>query len=139
MAIYRNIEQIDESPEDRGTDPGLGQFLAEAEAKPDMLRERSSVEFLAREIGTTLYGFLLMPVEQVEISRSIASLGVDSLVAIELRNWCRHKMGIEMTILEILNLATLDAFGQAAAKRLYSKFGGNEEHVREAFLTMKAP
>lgn len=139
MSNYRNIEQIDESPSAAATDSGLRQFLADAEANPAMLRDESSVEFLAREVGKTLCGFLLIPVEQVDISSSISSLGIDSLVAIELRNWCRHKMGVEMTILEILDLPTLDAFGQAAAKQLYSKFGGEEEHVRESFLTMKAP
>lgn len=139
MANYRNIEQIDESPNIAATDTGLGQFLAEAEANPAFLRDRSSVEFLAREIGKTLYGFLLISAEEVDITRSISILGVDSLVAIELRNWCRHKMGIEMTILEILDLPTLYAFGEAASKQLYSKFGGDEEHIRESFLRMKAP
>lgn len=139
MSIYRNIEQADDSGDAGSADPGLRQFLVEAEANPTMLREASSTEFLAREMGKTLHGFLLLPVEEVDISRSISSMGVDSLVAIELRNWCRHKMGLEMTVLEILDLPTLDAFGQAAAKRLYSKYGGGEEHIRESFLTMKAP
>jgi acyl carrier protein len=139
MANYRNIEQIDESPDIAATDPGLGHFLTEAESNPALLRDLSSIEFLAREVGKTLYGFLLISAEEVDITRSISSLGVDSLVAIELRNWCRHKMGIEMTILEILDLPTLYAFGDAAARQLYSKFGGKEEHVRESFLSMKAP
>lgn len=138
MANYRNIEQIDESPDIAATDPGLGHFLTEAESNPALLRDISSIEFLAREVGKTLYGFLLSA-EEVDIARSISSIGVDSLVAIELRNWCRHKMGIEMTILEILDLPTLYAFGDAAARQLYSKFGGEEEHVRESFLSMKAP
>jgi hypothetical protein len=66
-------------------------------------------------------------------------MGVDSLVAIELRNWCRHKMGVEITVLEILDLPNLEAFGRSVAQRLYSKYGGGEGHVRDSFLTMKAP
>lgn len=139
MSLYRNIERVDDSSEGNSSDPGLRQFLAEAESNPAMLREAENVEFIAREMGKVLHGFLLLPIDEVDITRSIASMGVDSLVAIELRNWCRHKMGIEMTVLEILDMATLDVFGQSAAQRLYSKFGGGEEHIRESFLTMKAP
>ncbi|OJJ30102.1 hypothetical protein ASPWEDRAFT_164008 [Aspergillus wentii DTO 134E9] len=139
MAIYRNIEQVGESTGSSATGVGLRQFLAEAEANPSMLKEASSVDFLATELGKTLHGFLLLAEEEVDISRSISSMGVDSLVAIELRNWCRHKMGLEITVLEILDLPTLKAFGEAAAQRLFSKFGGGEEHVRESFLNMKAP
>lgn len=139
MAIYRNIEQVEEVADSGSAGVGLRQFLAEALANPAILKEASSAEFLATELGKTLHGFLLIPVEDVDISRSITSMGVDSLVAIELRNWCRHKMGLEFTVLEILDLPTLKAFGQSAAQRLFSKYGGGEEHVRESFLTMKAP
>ncbi|KAJ5650765.1 uncharacterized protein N7484_004488 [Penicillium longicatenatum] len=66
-------------------------------------------------------------------------MGVDSLVAIELRNWCRQKIGLEITVLEILDLSTLEAFGRSAAQRLYSEYGGGEGYVRESFLNMKAP
>jgi aryl carrier-like protein len=139
MSIYRNIEQVEQSSGFDAAGVRLRQFLAEAEANPTMLKEASSAEFLATELGKTLHGFLLIPVEEVDISRSISSAGVDSLVAIELRNWCRHKMGLEITVLEILDLPTLEAFGQSAAQRLFSKYGGGEGHVRESFLNMKAP
>lgn len=139
MSVYRNIEQVEEVEDSGAAGLGLRQFLSEAQANPAMLKDDSSAEFLATELGRTLHGFLLIPVEDVDISRSITSMGVDSLVAIELRNWCRHKMGLEFTVLEILDLPNLKAFGQAAAQRLFSKYGGGEEHVRESFLTMKAP
>ncbi len=139
MSVYRNIEEVEESGDSGAAGVGLRQFLAEAEANPAVLKESSSAEFLATELGKTLHGFLLISVDEVDITRSISSMGVDSLVAIELRNWCRHKMGLEITVLEILDLPTLEAFGQTAAQRLYSKYGGGEEHVRESFLNMKAP
>ncbi|KAJ5671670.1 hypothetical protein N7507_000797 [Penicillium longicatenatum] len=59
-------------------------------------------------------------------------MGVDSLVAIELRNWCRQKIGLEITVLEILDLSTLEAFGRSAAQRLYSKYGGGEGFAMQA-------
>lgn len=138
MSVYRNIEQV-EASSDNSANSGLRQFLAAAESDIASLREASAVEFLATEVGTVLYGFLLLPVEDLDITKPIASLGVDSLVAIELRNWCRHKLGVEISVLEILDFKTLDALGEMLAQRLYVKFGGQEEHVRESFLQMKAP
>lgn len=138
MSVYRNIEQFNDSS-DSTIDNGLRQFLASAESDPSTLREVSAVEFLATEMGTTLYGFLLLPTEGLDVTAPIASLGIDSLVAIELRNWCRHKLGVEVTVLEILDFKNLEAFGEAVAHKLYAKYGGSEDHVRESFLQMKAP
>jgi hypothetical protein len=123
MAVYRNIEQVEEGG-DSSADPGLRQFLSIAEADPSTLSTPEAKEFLAKELGTTLYGFLLLPLEGLDITAPISSLGIDSLVAIELRNWCRHKLGMEMTVLEILDFGTLEDFGEVASARLVAKYTG---------------
>lgn len=53
-------------------------------------------------MGKKLHDFLLVPaVEEVDITRSITSMRIVLLAAAELRNWCRYKMGVEMSVLEI--------------------------------------
>lgn len=52
-------------------------------------------------------------------------LGVDSLVAIELRNWCRQKVGVEVTVLEIVSLSSLENFGELMKSRLVDKLKDN--------------
>lgn len=48
-------------------------------------------------------------------------MGVDSLLAIELRNWFRIKLGLDVTVLEILSSASLAQLGQVTAKNMALK------------------
>lgn len=60
-----------------------------------------------------------------ELVRMLTALpiGVDSLVTIELRNWLRRRLGIEVTTLEMLSTGggTIASLGQRAMERLKSK------------------
>lgn len=65
--------------------------------------------------------------------------GVDSLVTIELRNWLRRRIGIEVTTLEILSTSggTIASLGQISVERLKSKFGVKTENGLEACVIEK--
>ena len=56
--------------------------------------------------------------EPLEVSRPLASYGIDSLVAVELRNWARSELGVEMSTLDIVGAKTLVALCEAILKRL---------------------
>jgi acyl carrier protein len=45
--------------------------------------------------------------EPLEPTRPLANYGVDSLITVELRNWARLELGIEMGTLEIVETKTL--------------------------------
>ncbi|KAJ2989962.1 hypothetical protein NUW58_g3196 [Xylaria curta] len=45
--------------------------------------------------------------EDIDPSRPIASYGIDSLVAVEFRNWARVDLGVEITTLDVLGTKTL--------------------------------
>jgi hypothetical protein len=47
-------------------------------------------------------------------------LGLDSLVGIELRNWCRQQLGLEISILEMMQ-STLRDLGKKAVAALLAK------------------
>lgn len=61
-------------------------------------------------------------------------IGVDSLVTIELRNWLRRRLGIEVTTLEILSSSggTIESLGCIAVERLKSRFCIVTETVLDA-------
>jgi acyl carrier protein len=137
MSRYRNLETAEESVT-KSTNTGLAQFLAKVNGDFEMLKAKSSVSFIAKEIGLTLFSFLLRPEEELDITQPMGSVGVDSLVSIELRNWFQREMGIDISVLEILNAASLEDLGNMAAKKLMANFGG-ATHDGESFLLMKAP
>jgi len=120
-AIYYNFE-VEDTTNSNGAaqDSNLKQFLREANLNPSSLPSPASTEYLAKEIGATLQGFMMR--EDLDLGIPLSSLGVDSLVSIELRNWLRHKMGAEFTVLEIVGSGSVRHIGVQAAAKLEAKF-----------------
>tara|TARA_R110002003_G_scaffold232_10_gene16791 strand:- start:11320 stop:17916 length:6597 start_codon:yes stop_codon:yes gene_type:complete len=56
--------------------------------------------------------------EPLESSRPLGDYGVDSLVAVEMRNWARAELGVEMSVLEIVGARTLVSLCEALLKKL---------------------
>ncbi|KAF6220309.1 hypothetical protein HO133_003441 [Letharia lupina] len=123
MAVYRNLESLSAtSAASSGNDEGLKQFLRDASKNPALLDLAPSIEYLAKEAGTTLFGFMMRSDEEPSMDVPLASLGVDSLVSIELRNWFRQKVGAEFTVLEVVNSNSITHLGEQAAAKLKEKF-----------------
>lgn len=60
---------------------------------------------------------------------SLAAIGLDSLIAIELRRWRKQALRLEISVLEILGTGTIEALGRTAAERLAKRLvsGGERE------------
>lgn len=129
-ALYRNTENQDSSDAVSDNEK-LKRFLSEASADPSTLDGDESARFLAVEIGQTLFAFLMRDAELLDLTSSFDRLGVDSLVSIELRNWFKHKLGFEITVLEILGSPCLLALGKFSAVQLKKKFTGGEKVQRD--------
>lgn len=56
--------------------------------------------------------------DEVEPGKSLMAYGLDSLSAIELRNWTRQKMGVELTTLDIINASSLIALSEKVVSKL---------------------
>ncbi|KAL8925711.1 MAG: hypothetical protein Q9172_002102, partial [Xanthocarpia lactea] len=94
FAVYRTIESA--ASASGSSTEGLRSFLAQLAASSSHQQAGSTdgaIEFIAREIGNTLYGFMMKNAEDMELDLPLAGLGLDSLVGIELRNWCRQQLG----------------------------------------------
>ncbi|KAL7803491.1 beta-ketoacyl synthase domain-containing protein [Trichoderma aethiopicum] len=79
------------------------------------------VEALSGQFAKILQ--LLGPVEP---GKPLMAYGLDSLSAIELRNWTRAKMGVELTTLDIINASSLIALGEKVVSKLtQSEDAGN--------------
>ena len=124
MSIYRNLESSSSTASTSSSSESLKQFLRDAAKNAALLDLPESVAYLAKETGTTLFGFMMRSEEELDLEAPLASLGVDSLVSIELRNWFRQKVGAEFTVLEVVNSNSIMHLGQQAADRLKAKFQG---------------
>ncbi|OGM50547.1 hypothetical protein ABOM_000924 [Aspergillus bombycis] len=124
MLVYRNLEvQSGPVASSTGSGQALTQFLREIGSNMTMLKAPESAEMLAGEIGKTLFGFLMRAeTEEVDLDAPLASVGIDSLISIELRNWIRRNIGVEITVLEIVRADSVRALGLLAQKKLVEKY-----------------
>ena len=56
--------------------------------------------------------------EALEPARPLANYGVDSLAAVEFRNWARAELGVEISAWEIVGAKTVAALGEMVLKKL---------------------
>jgi len=110
MAMYHNTATNASTDASSSTSASeLKTFLSSVEIDSTLLDQASSTEFLAILIGTQIYIFMMRPVDELDVEQSLAGLGVDSLVTIEIRNWWRRSLGLEASILEILGALRIGA------------------------------
>ncbi|KAI0860401.1 hypothetical protein F4860DRAFT_479113 [Xylaria cubensis] len=136
MGEYRIHEEggIDTMGEEK--DDKLKTFLSTIQSSPRVLLEDDSIDLLAAAVGSTLYTLLMRPVEDLDISTPITLLGIDSLVAIELHNWTRQKLGLRISVLEIMGSGTIRDLAKLIAEDLMIKFGvGAREGITFSVFT----
>ncbi|KAL3421346.1 polyketide synthase [Phlyctema vagabunda] len=147
MAVYHNLKE-QSAATSSSTDSELKTFLASITTDSTKLSTTSSVEFLAREIGIHVCSFLMKSEEELDTSLSLTAIGVDSLIAIEIRNWWRQSLGVEISVLELLNGGSIRQLGELAVLKLRQKLelasGGSKggSDIREdgdTYLVNKAP
>ena len=94
---------------------------AAAKPLPRQLEDCESPE----DVLKTLYAALVeklshvltIPVEDIDPATSVSALGLDSLVAIEVRNWIVRECDANLQVLELLSSASLMALAQTIMRK----------------------
>lgn len=72
---------------------------------------------ISNALRKKLSKILGIPEDNIELKNRVESYGVDSLVAVELRNWLAREMSADLAVFEILGGATLLAVGSTVAAK----------------------
>ena len=126
MSLYRNLETAIDV--DAVVAEGLKAFSARVASQPSLLEDESNVaDYLAQEIGKQIYSLMLKPEDEgIDLTCSLMSLDMDSLIAIEIRNWWRQNLGLDISVLEIMNARSIEDLGRTAFEGLKTKYGGDK-------------
>jgi NADPH:quinone reductase-like Zn-dependent oxidoreductase/aryl carrier-like protein/NADP-dependent 3-hydroxy acid dehydrogenase YdfG len=121
MSIYRNIQKVSISDSNTEGSDILRAFIASLLAETERLEDKASADLLVRAIALRVSGFLMRDEKDVDINMNLAAAGVDSLVAIELRNWWKQSLGVEVSVLELMKRGSILSLGDMAVERLKEK------------------
>ena len=127
--IYRNIKNTTNTvahSSASGGDDQLKRFLLRCAEDTDLLADPDGEHLLAREIGLKVFDLMLKDAEDLYVDITLGAVGLDSLMAIELRRWWKQAFGLEISVLEIMGSGTIMELGKVAAQRLKVKLGGSE-------------
>lgn len=123
---YHNVrDTAGASGAERGSGGGLKTFLEQhGRDDPGALVERESVDYIATEIGHRIFQFMMKDAADMDLSLTVTQIGMDSLMAIELRRWWKQTFGLDVSVLEIMGAGTLQQLGELAANGLKTKLAG---------------
>ncbi|KAM3504769.1 hypothetical protein MY11210_008227 [Beauveria gryllotalpidicola] len=129
MSIYRNVQQFVEGNNAQADSDSLRAFLFTVQEDRGKLQHESArLKLLVDAIMNYVASLLIIRVNDMSSSQNLADLGVDSLVAIELKNWWRRQLGLDTTVLELLNGGSFEQLGDLAILQLKQKLGFLDEH-----------
>ena len=123
LAVHRNIQKAS-TETSAGPANQTTQSISSVAKEPSKLDRQASADIIAQELGKCVSNFLMKGDEAVDLSLSLSVAGVDSLVAIEIRNWWRQNLGTDVSVLELLSGGSVEQLGMKAAQRLKIKYTG---------------
>jgi NADP-dependent 3-hydroxy acid dehydrogenase YdfG/acyl carrier protein len=121
MAVYHNVKSVGATL--GPADDTLRSLLIAGKNSPATFKSAKTPVLIAREIGKRLFSLLLQPDSEVNISLSLTELGMDSLIAVEMRAWWKQTFGFDISVLEMLGMGTLEALGKRATDGLVAMQG----------------
>lgn len=125
MSIYHNINGSSEAENALGSATAKDKvevLLTAASSNPRVLEDEGTVATIAASLASALCHILIKDDESIKMNDSLEAIGVDSLVGIELRNWIRHKFGIEISVMAIVQNASLLTLAETMAQALIKRF-----------------
>ncbi|RFU76193.1 polyketide synthase [Trichoderma arundinaceum] len=113
-----HLHDADEACGSSAGSEDFGQFMKSVNANHSLLDTPSNLEFLTAQIGMCIYNLMSRDVKELDLSLNLTQLGVDSLVAIEIRNWWRRTIGVNVSVLEFMGAGSIANLGKLAAKAI---------------------
>ena len=76
-----------------------------------------AAEITTRVLVEKFAGALIIPAEEVQMNKSIAALGLDSLVAVEVRYWIAKELEAKVSTMELMSSSSIKALVEVIVAR----------------------
>lgn len=111
FSILRQTERANASTSSQSTKDAID-YAHLLKAAPS---QAAAAEIVVAALKRKLAKDLRVPVADIDADKAVHALGVDSLVAVELRSWIVKEMRAEVTIFDIMQGQSLSVLGAVAA------------------------
>ncbi|KAJ5371780.1 Acyl transferase/acyl hydrolase/lysophospholipase [Penicillium concentricum] len=129
FAIYPNLESTSAGTggDQSSHANALKALLAQIQADPSLTGKKETEVALMRELGKFISHNLTGQTQEqgpdsADDTEAMAGMAVDSLMAIEVRNWLRRSLGMEIPTVEINRAGTLGGLVKVVLKGLGEKY-----------------
>ncbi|KAJ6441494.1 cytochrome p450 monooxygenase [Purpureocillium lavendulum] len=112
MSIYHNINGGTETSSAATAEQDeVTVLLKSASSDPSILNDEGTTLVIATAIASALANFLIKDEGSIQVDHSPEHAGLDSLVAMELRNWIRQRFGVDTTVMTIVQSTSILSLG----------------------------
>jgi NAD(P)-dependent dehydrogenase (short-subunit alcohol dehydrogenase family)/acyl carrier protein len=140
MLACREVEAYElesSSNSSSGSSPNdeLARFTHGISSNIVLIQSAETATFFGAEMGRAVLEFIMREDSELDLQASLAAVGLDSLVSLELRGWIRRWIGIDLPSLEITRCENLQALGVIVQSKLVEKYKSREVEVTEQYGT----
>ncbi|KAI0891078.1 putative polyketide synthase [Annulohypoxylon nitens] len=114
--MFANLHQMTSTTGGKNEHHRSGPSLADQLTISKELGE--TIDILANGLAMRLSAIFSLPRESFDLNQPLHTYGVDSLIAVELRNWFVKVLKVDLAIFEILGGATATTLAKVAAEKM---------------------
>lgn len=122
IALRRNLEATSSTELNESWLQTIRSYIRALAADPRKLDDQETLEFLAYAIRRRAAAFVMKDDDELDLKMPLRAIGVDSLVAIELRNWVAQSLGVYVSMLELVQANDFWELARVVTSRLKERY-----------------
>ncbi|ERF74612.1 hypothetical protein EPUS_00742 [Endocarpon pusillum Z07020] len=116
--LFRNLMQMDRLVSNTDTDDSIKTEVNTTALLRKVETLDAAIELVEKALVRKLANALCILEEDVEVAKPVHAYGVDSLVAVELRNWFLKELNAEVTVIDIVGAASVQELIRMATESI---------------------
>jgi NAD(P)-dependent dehydrogenase (short-subunit alcohol dehydrogenase family) len=124
---YENYELPSSETKIESDETDLREFMGQISKDPDLLKQDATETKILQELGKVIVPHTASGQQGQMSDEEISGVAIDSLMSIEIKNWARRKLTIDIALTEISKAATIGGLAKLTLEKLRLKYAPQQE------------